>query len=397
LRKDANQFRKKTGGGLTSRNFFIAGIAGSTLAAWLGLDEGEWSAKIRKTLYDSPVGDFYKLILVNLREITAPLTDPGKDMLIADWPMQFPVGTPQPMTLVIDLEQTLVSAKWDQKFGWRHAKRPGADEFLEKLSCLSFDSDTNQYQYRKMFEIVIFTSTPFGVAEPVVLSLDKKNIVLHRLYRESCTMRDGAYIKDLSLLNRDPKRTIIIDDDPESYQFQPENAIAVKPWSEPTDTEDSALTDLIPFLAALARDELPGVTDVREILASYRGQDISATYKTKCLEAEIQRMEERKKGFGGFVRSKGIGLNKERESVVALPTMDGPSFESAKSNAMQTEETNDMLADGEDGAKKMGSFKDWWRSKAADAEEKQKEKMRRWSEQMDKEAKAKQDAAAVGQ
>jgi import inner membrane translocase subunit TIM50 len=395
LHKGADQFRKKAGGGgFTSRNLFIGGIIGSTAATWLGLDEGELSAKIRKTLYNSPLGDFYKLVMVNLREITSPLTDPGKDTLIADWPMQFPAETPQPMTLVIDLEDTLVSAEWDRKFGWRHAKRPGVDEFLEKLSCLSFDTGTNQYQFRKMFEIVVFTSTPFGVAEPVVHSLDKKNIILHKLYRESCTLRDGAYIKDLSLLNRDPKRMIIIDDDADAYQFNPENAIAIKPWSDPTDTEDTALLDLLPFLAALARDELPGVTDVREILASYRGKDISLTYKTKCMEEEIRRMEERKKGFGGFVRSKGLGLNKEREApAAALPTLDGPAFESAKNDAMEAEEANNMFVDAEDAPKKMASFKDWWRSKAADAEEKQKEKMRRWNEVLDKEHREKREAA----
>ena len=154
-----------------------------------------------------------------------------------------------------------------------------------------------------MFEIVIFTSTVWAVAEPVVHSLDKKNIVLHRLFRESCTQRDGAFVKDLSLLNRDPKRVVIIDDDPAAYQFQPENAIAIKPWSDPADQSDTALADLIPFLAALARDEVEGVTDVREVLASYRGRDIPATYKQKCMEEDIRRMEERKKGFGGFVRS----------------------------------------------------------------------------------------------
>ena len=66
LRK-TDAFRKKSVSAFTSRNLFIGGIGLSAAGVWLGLDEGEWSAKIRKTLYDSPLGDFFKLVKVNKR------------------------------------------------------------------------------------------------------------------------------------------------------------------------------------------------------------------------------------------------------------------------------------------------------------------------------------------
>lgn len=46
----------------------------------------------------------------------------------------------------------------------------------------------------------------------------------HRLYREDCTFRRGAYLKDLELLGRDLTQTILVDNSPLSIA-QPENAI----------------------------------------------------------------------------------------------------------------------------------------------------------------------------
>merc|ERR1719162_177 len=110
---------------------------------------------------------------------------------MADWPGTFPPGTPQPMTLVLDLEETLVHPSFDRKFGWRHAKRPGVDKFLESLSCLKKNDETGEYQFRKMFEIVIFTSSLSHTADEVIRLLDTKNIILGKLYREATTFKNG--------------------------------------------------------------------------------------------------------------------------------------------------------------------------------------------------------------
>ena len=49
---------------------------------------------------------------------------PVRDKLLPDWPMpNVPQDLPCPHTLVLDLENTLVSATWDNKYGWRYAKR----------------------------------------------------------------------------------------------------------------------------------------------------------------------------------------------------------------------------------------------------------------------------------
>jgi Dullard-like phosphatase family protein len=121
------------------------------------------------------------------------------------------------------------------------AKRPGVDVFLKKLAAI--------------YEIVIFTASLAKVlfltkyANPVLDALDTNRVVSHRLFRDSCIHHKGTYVKDLSLLGRNLKTVIIIDNSPSCYQFQPENAIPVSSWFD--DQSDQELLDLIPFLIDL--------------------------------------------------------------------------------------------------------------------------------------------------
>ena len=66
--------------------------------------------------------------------------------------------------------------------------------------------------------------------------------------------------------------------------MQPENAIAIKPFTSAEDVDDTALLDLIPFLRALATE---GVEDYREVLKEYHGKDIGVEYKKKLEEVRI--------------------------------------------------------------------------------------------------------------
>ena len=53
---------------------------------------------------------------------------------------------------------------------------------------------------------------------------------MHRLFREATKFHNGSHVKDLSALNRDLKKVIIVDDDPKAFQLQPSNAIQIKPY-----------------------------------------------------------------------------------------------------------------------------------------------------------------------
>jgi len=150
-------------------------------------------------------------------------------------------------TLVLDLDETLVHSSFKpvpspdfiisiELEGVIHKvyvqKRPGVDEFLEAVAT--------------KFEVIIFTASLDKYANPVLDHLDPKGFCVSRLFRESCVQHYGNYVKDLSLLGRDMKKTLIIDNSPFAYMFQPDNAIPITSWFN--DKNDRELFELIPFL-----------------------------------------------------------------------------------------------------------------------------------------------------
>ena len=69
---------------------------------------------------------------------------------------------------------------------------------------------------------------------------------MYRLYRESTRYVDGKYVKDLSHLNRDMSKVIIMDSNPEAFSMQPENGIPLRPFTGKPN--DHGLLEYIPFL-----------------------------------------------------------------------------------------------------------------------------------------------------
>eukprot|EP00457_Paulinella_chromatophora_P016335 gb/GEZN01017114.1/.p1 GENE.gb/GEZN01017114.1/~~gb/GEZN01017114.1/.p1 ORF type:complete len:181 (+),score=30.01 gb/GEZN01017114.1/:254-796(+) len=164
-------------------------------------------------------------------------------------------------TLVLDLDETLVHSSFtkinDADFeisieldGSVYQvfvrKRPGVDEFMKWIA--------------DRFEVVIFTASLAKYADPLLDILDKDGIVKKRLFREACVQHFGNYVKDLSLLGRELKNSIIVDNSPFSYMFQPSNAIAITSWFN--DKSDNELIELFPKLEQLMKCD-----DVTTILA----------------------------------------------------------------------------------------------------------------------------------
>lgn len=171
--------------------------------------------------------------------------------------------------LVLDLDETLVHSSFErvdcsfslpieldgQQYPVYVLKRPFVDEFITECA--------------KYYELVIFTASLSEYANPVIDTLDKKGLIKHRLFRESCVFHEGqAYVKDLSRLGRELKDCIIIDNSPLSYLFDPNNAIGCTSWFG--DEMDTELLDLLPVL----KGPLLAINDV-----------------TKMLDAEIQTVE----------------------------------------------------------------------------------------------------------
>ncbi|KAI9816722.1 MAG: mitochondrial inner membrane protein required for protein import [Thelocarpon impressellum] len=187
----------------------------------------------------------------------------------------------RPFTLVLSLEDMLIHSEWTREHGWRMAKRPGVDYFLRYLQ-----------QY---YELVIFTSVPSHIAEPVIMKLDPFRIVQWPLFREATRYKDGKHVKDLSYLNRDLSKVILIDTDPDHAKLQPENAIVLPRWTG--DSKDKELVSLIPFLEYVAT---MGLSDTRSVLKSFEGKHIAKEFAAREALArekfEKQLTEERGKG-----------------------------------------------------------------------------------------------------
>ncbi|GAA5961214.1 hypothetical protein JCM8115_005870 [Rhodotorula mucilaginosa] len=198
------------------------------------------------------------------------LNKPAWDPLL---PAPLPEPHYRPYTLVIDLEDMLTHDTWDLEHGWRTAKRPGADYFLAYMS--------------QFYEIVLFTTLPSYLAIPVIEKLDPYGAYIPwKLFKEATRYKNGMNIKDLSYLNRPLERTVILDIDPDRFQLQPDNGIALKPWTgSKGDETANELVAMIPFLEALA---IKRVKDVRPVIKHYEGKHIPTAY----MEAEQRTKQE---------------------------------------------------------------------------------------------------------
>nr|KAF6411998.1 translocase of inner mitochondrial membrane 50 [Rousettus aegyptiacus] len=74
--------------------------------------------------------------------------------------------------------------------------------------------------------------------------------------------------QDISCLNRDPARVVVVDCKKEAFRLQPYNGVALRPWDGNSD--DRVLLDLSAFLKTIA---LNGVEDVRTVLEHYALED----------------------------------------------------------------------------------------------------------------------------
>jgi CTD nuclear envelope phosphatase 1 len=75
-------------------------------------------------------------------------------------------------------------------------------------------------QVQKWYKLVIFTASVQEYADPVIDWLELERPYFEgRYYRQHCTMRNGAYIKDLAVVEPDLSKVVILDNSPLSYVF----------------------------------------------------------------------------------------------------------------------------------------------------------------------------------
>eukprot|EP00904_Undaria_pinnatifida_P000464 jgi/Undpi1/10418/HiC_scaffold_29.g12868.m1 len=164
--------------------------------------------------------------------------------------------------LILDLDETLVHSSFKPVSGADYVididvdntfykvfvlKRPGVDEFLERMA--------------KVYEVIVFTASLPQYANPLLDLLDPNGTITSRLFREHCTFHEGYFVKDLTLVrNQTLESTIIVDNSPMAYMFQPENAIDCISWiDEQDDTELYVIAD---FLEAILDVPLPFLVEL---------------------------------------------------------------------------------------------------------------------------------------
>jgi carboxy-terminal domain RNA polymerase II polypeptide A small phosphatase len=185
------------------------------------------------------------------------------------------IGPPDPADagkkcLVLDLDETLVHSSFKPVPGADFIipvdidgrpvdvyvlKRPHVDAFMAEVGS--------------KFEVVVFTASLAKYADPLLDLLDPARVVRWRLFREACVPFEGNYVKDLQCLGRPLASTIIVDNSPHSYVFQPDNAAPVGTFID--DPADRELLDLLPVLGAVE-----GVADVRQHLGFHVGRMLAA-------------------------------------------------------------------------------------------------------------------------
>ena len=112
-------------------------------------------------------------------------------------------------------------------------------------------------------------------ADPLLDLMDATSkCVRWRLFREACVPYEGNYVKDLACLGRDLAATVIVDNSPHSYVFQPENAVPISTFID--DASDQELLEVLPQLL-----KVEGAADVRAVLgpqnvAGYAGPPFDA-------------------------------------------------------------------------------------------------------------------------
>jgi len=278
---------------------FFTGMFGG-LGIYILIDWGAPRRDDNNNIIKDEFSDLPVIIQYPKRAINSVLSfyqmvkDPSTDKLLPD-PIQPPYYQP-PYTLVIELSGILLHPEWTFNTGWRYKKRPGLDYFLEQVKYPTF-------------EVVFFTREPYLSGAPIVASLDPQGHIQFKLFRESTKFINNNYVKDLSYMNRDPSKIIVIDWDENAYQLQPRNALhRLRKWDG--NENDADLVYLASFLKMIATS---GVSDVREVLDFYNKEidplDSFKLKQAKLVESENERKkqleeikEKQKKSFSFFRR-----------------------------------------------------------------------------------------------
>ena len=238
------------------------------------------------------------------------------------------------------------------------------------------------HELAQYYEIVLYSPSLESIADPVVTALDKEGCIMHRLYREATYFYNGVHVKDLNSLNRNVKRMIVLDDDPDEVQFNRENLIRVKPYNDPNDRTDRTLERITPFLVEIARE---GFSDIPTLLQQYQGMDAD-----EIADEQERRLHQLREERQKQLAQRGLGGR-------ALPEPElTPATDMYGSSAPQQLTAKDIAGAAPASSSSMeqqAGIAGWLARRAKEKEEQQMRKLEKWQEIMLKKQ-TEQEAAA---
>lgn len=124
--------------------------------------------------------------------------------------------------------------------------------------------------------------------------------------------------QDLSYLNRDLSKVIIIDTNAKHVRAQPENAIILPKWKG--DPKNQDLVSLVPFLEFIHTMQY---SDVRKVIKSFDGTDIPTEFARReaLARAEHNKRVQAKSSRGGGMSwlSSHLGLKPSNMNLMVAP------------------------------------------------------------------------------
>ena len=130
--------------------------------------------------------------------------------------------------MVLDIDETLTHTL-KLPFGDYFLVRPGVKDFLQEM--------------KKYFEIIIFTSSPKSYADNILDKIDVNGeFFKYRLYRRHAIYENGDCVKKLSMIGRDLKKIVFVDNLKSNAKYNPDNLYNIKSWY--SDVEDVELIKL---------------------------------------------------------------------------------------------------------------------------------------------------------
>ena len=156
--------------------------------------------------------------------------------------------------LIIDLDETLFHFKLteeDEDQGVLKI-RPGVYQLIQEI--------------KNYYEIILFSEAEKDYIDVIIDALGNKGYLYdYILCRDFICIEENNFIKDLNKIGTPINKTIIIDNMPQNFRKNKENAIYIKSFFG-EDNDDKALTYLIPILINIAKSG----KDVRDELIKYK-------------------------------------------------------------------------------------------------------------------------------